>query len=390
MSNYTVLKLKTDAQNHLHGTTLNRLPSFYSLLYEAARNILTNYDIATTKRTSQVVNAIYDDVYAYAVPSDLKGRKILDIRPQTGKTYSDNFTQWYSKEFSQYKKDQTFAIRHDTGVKTIQIAAELPVGITIDSLDSITGNGTWGSTGNAINLTADTIYKISGSASLKIGVSASGSAAGISNSTLASIDLSDYEDVGSLFMPVYFSTVTPVTSVSLKWGSSSSDYWTQTVTANHDGTVFQVGWNLLRFSWDGANETGSPSASAVVYVAPSIAYDGTAITTVRFDNILARLPEIYEIDYYSKFLFQNSSGEWIEEPSADTDIINLDTETYNLLLYEFGELVSQANQAEEAQSDLAFFSAKKKEAVEKYLSDNPSEAIRPKGTYYRNIYTRRR
>ena len=146
----------------------------------------------------------------------------------------------------------------------------------------------------------------------------------------------------------------------------------------------------MRFDWDGANEVSSPDSTVVDYLQINIAYDGTAITTVRLDNIVARLSSTFEIEYYSKYLFKNSSGTWIEKPTEDTDIVNLDTEAYNLILYEFLHLVSQVVQGEEGKFDLGYFTDKRKEAWDVYMADNKSEINKPSSSYYRPLYTKRR
>lgn len=389
---YTISDLKTDAENHLHGTTLNKVPGVLNLIYEAGRNVINQIDPRETKRIQQITNALYDKIYDYTVPADLKGTKVVDIRPQAGQEVSDEFQQWYLSEFQQYKERSSgiFAIKDNSGTKTIKIAKVLTQGVTLNSLDSLTANGTWAASNNAINLAVDTVYKLAGSASLKFGVSASGTDATITNSTFTEVDLSVYEDVGSLFTWVYLSDPDEVTNVKLTWGSDASNTWDQTVTTTQDGLTFQTGWNLLRFAWDGANETGSPDSSAVDYLQVNLTYNGTAITTVRVDNIVARLPEIFEIEYYSKYLFQNSSGTWIEEPTDDSDIINLDTESYNLLLYEFLTLVSQVTQGEDARFDFDFFEMRRKEAWDTYRADNKSEVKHKTTTYYRQLYEKRR
>jgi hypothetical protein len=389
---YTISDLKTDATNHLHGTTLNKVPDVNGLIFEAGRNVLTRIDPRETKRISSLTNAIYDDVYDYALPADLKGKKVVDIRPIEGQTISDEMYQWYNSEFQQYKTslDGAFAIKDNSGVKTIQIAKELTQGETVHTMDSYDGNGTWTGTNNATTVETDTFSKMSGSGSVKFTITASGSTATLTNNSMTAVDLSDEEDVGSLFMWVYFSAVTPITSVQLKWGSDSSNYWHKTVTTNQDGSNFIVGWNLLRFDWDGANEVSSPDSTVVDYLQINIAYDGTAITTVRLDNIVARLSSTFEIEYYSKYLFKNSSGTWIEKPTEDTDIVNLDTEAYNLILYEFLHLVSQVVQGEEGKFDLGYFTDKRKEAWDVYMADNKSEINKPSSSYYRPLYTKRR
>ena len=387
---YTIAKLKTDAENHLHGTTLNKVPGVDSMIAEAARNALNKVDFRETKRISQISNALYDQVYSYVLPTDLKGKKIVDIRPQANQETDDQFMQWYNGEFQQYKDNNTFAVQDNSGVKTLKISKELTAGTTLHTMDSISNNGTWAVSNNATTLAADSVYKLTGSNSLKFTITAGGTNGTLTNSTMTSVDLSALEDQGSAFLPVFLSSPTNVTGIKLTWGNDASNNWSRTITTSNDSTSLRTGWNVCRFDWDGATETGTPDSSDVDYVVIDIIYDGTAVTTVRVDNLVFRLPTIYDIEYYSKYLFQNTAGTWLEEVSDDSDIINLEAESRNILLYEFLILATQAIQGEEMLRDMEFFITRLDQEMETYLQDNKSETIKPNSTYYRTWYNRRR
>jgi hypothetical protein len=213
-----------------------------------------------------------------------------------------------------------------------------------------------------------------------------GSTTGIlTNSTMTAVDCSDEEDVGSMFMPVFFSDASNITSVQLKWGSSSVNHWKTTVTGTSEGLAFQDGWNLLKFDWQGSTETGTPNSNVVNYVEVTITYDGTATPNCRIDNIVLRLGEIYNIKYYSKFLFRNNSGIWINKPTADTDIVNLDEDSYNILLFILSYLVTQKIQGEDGVFDRNFFEVELEKAIKDYKRNSRSEAIKPQSNYYRNL-----
>lgn len=389
---YSISDLKNDATNHLHGTTLNKLPDVNGLIFEAARNVLSKIDPRETKKISPLENAIYDDVYDYAIPADLKGNKIVDIRPLEGQEISDEIFQVYTAEFNQYKSSSEglFAIKDNNGVKSIQISKDLSSGVTVHTMDSYDGNGTWVGTNAATGITTDSFNKLAGSGSVRFGIDSSSATATLTNSSFTAVDLSTFEDTGSVFLWVYFSDATPVTSVKLKWGSAYDSYWHTTVTTNQEGSAFYTGWNLLRFNWDGANVVSTPNSSSIAYLQVEIAYDGTEVSTVRLDNIVARISTMFEIEYYSKYLFKTSAGVWIEKPSDDTDIINLDTEAYNLILYEFLLLVAQVVQGEDSRFDYDYFKEKRKEVWDTYMATNKSEALKPQSTYYRPWYPKRR
>jgi hypothetical protein len=275
------------------------------------------------------------------------------------------------------------AIEMNSGVKTLKLNKSLTAGILVNDASTLTENGTWTAGGNAINLTVDTLNKLSGGASIKFDISASGTTASIVNSTMTATDLTTIKNDGALFAWVYIPSTTIITSVSLAWGSSASDYWSKTVTAAHDNTAFKVGWNLLRFDWSGATTTGTPDETAVNYLLITCAYNGTATTSVRVDSVIARIGTIYEIVYYSKYLFKSNAGTWKETPTDDEDEINLDVEEQNLLLYEVCYLVGQEFGGENSSFDTKYWETKRNEAWDKYMRTYKTERRKPSVRYYR-------
>ena len=137
----------------------------------------------------------------------------------------------------------------------------------------------------------------------------------------------------------------------------------------------------MAFDWNGASETGSPDASAVNYVKITITYDGTADTDFRLDQVISRLPEIWEQVYYSKFLFRTAAGVWQEKTTKNDDLINLDTESYNLWLWKVAEYAAQ--QIEDLKDFITYFKNEYELSKKRYVAQIKGEAIQPQSTYYR-------
>jgi hypothetical protein len=250
----------------------------------------------------------------------------------------------------------------------------------LNDFNSITANGTWAAGGDATGLIADDINYVSGSASLRFNLSGATTSGYIENSTFTAVDLSDEEDVGALFLWVYLPS--SITSVDLRWGSDSSNYWNKTVTSTHESLAFQTGWNLLRFDWDTATETGTPDSSSVDYARITITYDGNAMNNIRIDKLVARLGEVWEIEYYSKYLFSSSAGTWQETVSADTDTVNLDTESYNLLLNKCAEFAAHQQAAENSGFDVNYFKSEYNAGLLKHQAANKKQSIPAQSMYY--------
>lgn len=386
----TLADFKQRVAGKIHGTSVNKIQDFYGLCHEAAGNLLEKIDPKETIRITQITNALYDQVYDYVAPTDLKDEVILDIRPQANRRLGDSATNTSGYEFDRFRNSGDFTIKNNSGVKTLRISQSLTAGLLLNNANSLTENGTWSAGGNATDLSADSLNKITGSASLKFNISASGSSAYIENSTITAVDMSTLVNAGALFVWCYIPSATIITSVNLRWGSDSSNYLHRTVTATQDNTSFVTGWNLLRFDWDGATAVGTAVTTAIDYARVTFNYDGTAVTSCRVDNVIGILGSIYEIEYQSKYLFRNSSGTWIEKPTDDSDLINLDTTSYPLFLYEVAELIGLEISGKDSSFDMSVITAKKKEVWDTYANSNKSERQKQRTTYYRKINNSRR
>jgi len=389
---YLISQLKDDLERKMHGTTLSQIASPYDLIYEAARNLIAKIDPKETVRVSQITNGVYNKVYSYILPSDIKGNKILSILPQAQVGPRDNMAQIYNEQFDLYKNREggNLNVEFNSGIKTLNLSVKNnKAGKTLNSANSITDNGTWSAGGNASNLFSDNLTKFSGSSSLRFDLAGGGSQGTLTNSTMTAIDCSDEEKVGAIFIPVYIPTPGAVTSIALNFGNDASNYWTNTVTAASDATEFKTGWNLLRFNWDSATKTGTVNATTIDYLKVDVNYNGTEILNFRVDNIVLRLGQIYDLKYYSKFLFRSTAGIWKEAPTEDTDTVNLDTDSYNILLYEVAFLATQEIQGSDGVFDRNYWDVKLAQEYKNYTDNYKSEAIRPQGTYYRQPNTRR-
>jgi len=381
---FTIQDIKNSLTGMAHGTTLSKVKNLNDLFRRAANTLLSKIDPPETIRISQITNAVHDDIHDYSAPSDLKGDKIIDIRPQINRGKQDSPYQVPSREFDLMKANHSFSIRHNKGVKSLRLSIDTKYsGITLHNMDSVTANGTWSVGGDAENITVDTNNYMSGSASINFDLSGAGTTGYIENDDMDEVDLSDEEDIGKIFVRVYLPDADKITNVILRWGSSPTAYWSDTQTSPHDQSSFKNGWNIIAFDWNGAAKTGSPDSSAVNYLRVTITYDGTPDTDFRVDKIVCSAGEIYEIEYYSKYLFSDSSGTWSDETDSDTDYLNLDVDGYNLFLYECLKLMAQQMQGEDSGFDYTFSKEEERELYKEYKKNHPSQAIRKRTYYYR-------
>lgn len=388
---FSITNLKADLSGILHGTTLDQITNLDGVIERAGRQVLQDIDPQETKRILPIVNALYNSVYDYPLPVDVKGNRIIDIRPQVNRYPQDWFKQSYNRDFDRLKRDDNqnqFTLNFNGSIKTARISAPyLPVGLTLNEADNVVGNGTWVNGTNTTNIATDNVNFASKSGSISFDLSAGSNPLDgfVYNSTMSAQDLTAYLDQGTLFAYVFLPTATDFNSVTLSWGSDDSNYWYKTVTVTQQNTVLQSGWNLLQFDWKTATKVGSPVVTAIDYLKVNFNYDGVAQTAVRIDSIVCRLGSIFEIEYYSKYLYRNASTNVFQEHILDdSDYINLDLDAVNMLVYRTAIFTAQQAQGYSAiQFDYAFFEKEYAKAMDRYISLYKSEVQKPQSQYYK-------
>lgn len=343
------------AQDHLagmmHGSTLNKVRNLAASAERAATNLLSRINPVETERIAPLNGLVYDDVFKYPLPSDY--RALIDILPQGDRLSQDRASRGYSEPFDRTKgiKNKTLAIESNNGAKFLQLNWRAKQGKLLNAMNSLTDNGAWSIVGSATGLKAQTQYKISGNASIEFDVAASGD--GIKNSTMSALDFTDEDEIADVFVWVYLPSAP--TSITAVWGNDlTTKYWTAVAqTTQADGSAFQTGWNLLKFPWSTATETGTVDPAAIDSFKLTIAASST-LSNVRVDNIMVTIGRPFDIKYHSLYGFKDSSGSWEQRPSNDSSTIVFEGTSYNIFLYEW--LMEAAQQAEgvDGQADIVF------------------------------------
>lgn len=387
MSQYSISDFENDLEAMLHGTTLNQITNLQGLENRAARQLLLDLDPQETKRTVEFVNPVFNNVFDYPLADDVKGNKLIDIFPQVERIPQDIWTQSYNQAFDVAKQNifsmsNMFTMNFNTGIKSIRINAPfLNPPVIVNQIEGISLNGTWATGGTASSLSVNNTNFAQGAGSLQFNVT-NGSAY-IENSTMTAVDLSAVENQSSFFTWVYIPTGSTLTSVELRIGSSSTDYWSGTVTTNQQGNAFVNGWNLCQFVWSSLSTTGSPSSSSIDYARITLNVTGS-MTGCLVNGLDSILGTILNYSYYSKYLFRDATTGAFQEKVTDTsNLINLDTESYNLYLYLGAYYAVQQQQGLDATFyDANFFKTQYDEGVARYKSMYKSELQKPQSTYY--------
>lgn len=326
-------------------------------------------------------------MFDYEIAADVKGNKIVDIIQQVNRLPKDIYNQAYNQAFDVakqniYNAQDMFTMNFNSGNKSIRINAPfLNPPVSLNQTDSTTSNGTWSAGGTASNLQVNNTNFVHGNGSLQFDITTG--VGYLENSSMSPINLSNVLNQSSLFINTYLQDGSDTTSIELRWGSSSSDYYALTVTENQQGVDFINGWNVEQFIWRNATVVGSPDSSDITYLRITL-----TVTANQFGCLLSGVDSILgsflAYEYYSKYLFRDSStGVFQENVTDDSNIINLDTESYNLLFYIVAYFCFQQQQGADATLyDGQFSWNGYQQALARYKAMYKSEVQKPQTTYY--------
>lgn len=341
------------------------------------RVLQQKYGISATK--SRAVLKVYQGIYEYPISSDF--HDFIDLIDRGNPIDFDRVSPsdfWRSLNTS----NKTIAVDNLLGDKYLLVnysgAGSLA---TIHDCASLTDNGTWSGTGDATNLRADTIVKKSGTASISFDLSGvSNGYAQINNSTFDPIDLSSFENTGTLFCWVYLPSATYISSVILNWGSDSSNYYTNTATTPYNTLSFKNGWNLVAVDWEGSTQVGTPVDTAIDYLTVRVSYSASQSVDYGFkiDAVKIANPSALELIYASKYFVKSSGGTLQETFSATSDYCLLEDQEADLLFY---YVLMDAHAIKE--QGVEYQRAEKQfiQAVSDYHMRNGSERKRPTFRY---------
>ncbi len=384
---YSVQDLENDLSGVLHGTNTNQIQNLDGVINRAARQLLLDVDPQETKRTVEFVGPIFNTVFDYPIAADVKGNRIIDIIPQVQRLPRDTWTQAYNQAFdiakqNIYASSDMFTINFNTGIKTIRINAPyLNPPVFINTIEGISINGTWATGGTASDLQVNNTNYVYAAGSLQFNTTAG--AGYLENSTMTAVDLSQFENQSYLFVWVYIPTGSSLTSVNLRFGSSPSDYWTQTITQNQQGTSFVNGWNLCQFVWSTSSVVGSPNAAAIDYARVTL-NTSADLTGCLLNSLSSILGTVLSYEYYSKYMFRDSiTGAFQETTTDPSNLINLDTESFNMLFNLVAYYAIQQQQGLDAQFyDGNFFLGEYQKCLTRYKMMYKSEIQKPQSSYY--------
>lgn len=367
---FSVTQIKESLIGMGHGGTLNKVRNQEALFERVAGKFLLKCKPLETMRLGTLAGTIHDDFYNYALPADFGS--LIDLIPQDNRNNWDSAFRRGAGQFDLEKaiKQKTVSIEGSEGSKFIRINWRSRMGKVLNAMDSLTANGTWAAVGSAANLAANSIFKISGSASIEFDLVATGD--GIKNITMTAVDLTDEDEVADVFVWVYFPTVP--TSVSAKWGNDlTTKFWTAVAqTTQADGTAFKIGWNLLKFPWATATETGTVAPATIDSFQITVAA-GAAINNLRVDNVVFSIGRNFDIKYYTKYFFKTSAGVYESRFTSDDDFALVDNDSLPLFLFELLKDMAHQMEGTDSAFDIEYARSELVELYPAFRSEFPDQ-----------------
>lgn len=200
-----------------------------------------------------------------------------------------------------------FAIQVVSGIQTINIKSCDGNAASINTATDVTTNGTWVGDGTTItNVYSDQYEGFDWPSS--VGFSFSGTTGTITNSTFIPVDLSIFQNRSNVYFDLFPASVTNLTSMTLKWGTNSTNYYQSTVTTDYLGASFQAMWMKIKAAWSNPTTVGSPTITSIGYIQLSITCSGsTNLGVFRMQNFFASENVPLQLTYYSTSMVQDEA-----------------------------------------------------------------------------------
>lgn len=356
-----------NAQGKLGGQT-----EIIAIINEAQRDIQSRVDFISAKKEG-TPTLIMNNIWEYPLDADVSYDKIIEAR------FEDEFTDLNKAQFQRspakffFNASNPFLsngygdnyrggsddrnLRNPLGPSDFEkIAIEFDNGnpylmvrmiegkstVDINKCNTYDGDGTWVIGGDTSEVRTNNQNFRSGSGSVEFLSAGAATDVTVTNSTiLTPLDLTDYLNKGIATLELEILSTTMPDDVELRWGSDSSNYYSVTVTARHNGLAFKEGWNSLGFNWKDVTVTGTPVITAIDYVEVTVNNTAALAATYRLDNIVMSLGRDCTLKYYSDYLVVADDGTRKAEFTVTDDSTILQEKEVNMLVWSAARIANQ-------------------------------------------------
>lgn len=310
----------------------------------------------TCERETDLV--YYPGVRDYALPTDFTGT-IMPKRPDD--LHSDTFSHQTSKSFAHWPYGNITAVKWSRETPYFEMNSTDGSPMKIQECESLTENGTWTISGDSGTVAVDKYIYSQGVGSLQFTVTPSSGTTTLTCTGFSAVDITDILTSGRLFLDLQppSTNSTALTSVTLRIGSSASNYYEISATTRQRGDTILNGWGIIGFDPSTKTTTGTPDSTSTTYLQVIINHGLTGVSGVyHLDNIFASFAKYFQLPYYSKYNVKDVSGNYKERITATDDTVLCPSDFDEVFTYKTLEMVAamrlrDANMANYFRGELA-------------------------------------
>lgn len=365
------------------------------LVNSAVRTALSDIDFRGNIREVVLTPNLMDNQYDYALPTDVKADKIIDLRPQN--TDSRGEFETYDlvspEEFDRRKKVEKglATILNDDLTRTLRVAADIEDQTLV--LDRFEDTGWRSFDTDAVNdsdVKADNDDYIEGNGAVRFQTDttdSTDSAIGIQKTDTSAVDISSYLARGSALVDARITTYdTGIHQLTLRLGSDSNNYYQVSDSNQNDCSSFVTGWNKVRFDFQNKTTVGTPTDTAVDYRALFWSRDTTTVALLHlndtdwgFDNLILKRGKYYLLSYYTRNVWQDTAFNVNENSTHDSHALLVQNDELEVIMAKAAEYASQYLRDNE---DVKYWRGEYERLKNAYLMSHPSQANVMTSTYY--------
>ena len=366
------------------------------LINSAVRIAMSDVDFRGNIRESVLTPNLMDNQWDYALPNDVKGDAIIDLRPQVTDSRGEHETYDLTspEEFDRRKKVESgiFTISNDDLTRLFRVSADVEdQTVQVSTLED-TAWGTFDTDGvNDSDVKVDNDDYIEGNGAVRFQTDttdSTDSTVGIQNDSISQFDISPFLARGSAFVDAKITTYdTGIHQLTLRLGSDSDNYYQVSDSNQNDCSAFVTGWNKVRFDLTNKTTVGTPADTAIDYAALFWSRDTTTTALLHlndtdwgFDNLLLKRGKYYLLSYYSRFVWQDTALAVSENSTNDSHALLVQNDELELITTKAAELASQFLRDME---DVKYYGNEYQRMKQSYLMKNPSQAKIQTTSYYR-------
>jgi hypothetical protein len=381
----TVAQVKEELSGLLTGTNLNNVTAIDRALERAAR--ITVQKLKAPEAIGRQAVTLYDGVYNYAPDTAIFGGSLRDFRPQGNSRTPNDYVykepiQVFDREKKWLPNGYAIAFEWNKGTPIMRVTSPNPYPRAI--LDPMTDDDGWTAAGSASGLLVDETVYYENPASLRFQLA--GASTGTLTKAISQQDIDIYEDVGVAFLAIYAPTITNLTNIELRIGSSATAYNNVTATQGFLGAWKSGEWTIVAFDFSAASQTGTPDWNAIDYIQVRVTHAG-AMTNFRVGGLWISLPAPHELIYGTAAVFMAASTPSVTI-SSDSDQILFSDASFTIYTYLSAKEIAMQMSGGKFTAQIKGFddvltgSQNEPGLIPLYRADNPSEDIGTKGNWY--------